>query len=383
VPHADDRVGRDALERQTHHPVPAPAVLVHQGGGVLGATESWAPTILPRMKRSRDVHQLVERLPPGDAPSVAEVINHQAKLLLAHPDLVASLAWAQRDGELDEASAREAMAREHRFASYADALAADRRVDPRFEAACDAIVDGEIDALRAIVDRDLVRARSAYRHQSTLLHHVAANGIESGRQWQSPANAPAIAELLLAAGAEPDATCRCYGPADTTLELLVSSSHPAAAGVQADVVEVLVRGGARVDGLEDDGAPIWTAITSGYATAVDRLVACGARIDNLVLAAASGDVARVKEFLGRPCGARFGRHVFEPERMVDYATIYAAMLGRRVVVELLLTEGPDLTIVEPVHRSTALGAARYPHPAAGRPNGSPDIAALIEAARGS
>ena len=76
--------------------------------------------------------------------------------------------------------------------------------------------------------------------------------------------------LLLERGAEPDAICDAYGADDTTLGLLVSSAHPAAAGVQAALVEELCRGGARVDGLDDHGAPLWTAIAFGYTEAAAK-----------------------------------------------------------------------------------------------------------------
>ena len=87
---------------------------------------------------------------------------------------------------------------------------ADEVVDPAFEAACDAIVEGDAAVLRALLARDpaLLHARSRFAHHQTLLQHVAANGIEHSRQWQSPPNAVEIAEILLGAGAEPDARLR-------------------------------------------------------------------------------------------------------------------------------------------------------------------------------
>ena len=167
-----------------------------------------------------------------------------------------------------------------------------------------------------------------------LLHHVAANGIEVERQLQTPPNAVGIMRLLLERGAEPDAICDAYGADDTTLGLLVSSAHPAAAGVQAALVEELCRGGARVDGLDDDGAPLWTAIAFGYTEAAEALARCGARVDNVVFAAALGHLADVRGCLdadGRltPASAsarsagRIGLYgpAVEPGRLVDYALI--------------------------------------------------------------
>jgi len=302
------------------------------------------------------------------------------------------------DGRLPDESAAEALlAREHYFPSWADALAhADRPFDPRFEAAADAIVAGDVATLRRLLAEDpgLVQARSPYGHRATLLNHVGANGIEITRQWQSPPNACEVARVLLEAGAEPDATCLSYGHPDTTLTMVCSSCHPAAAGVQADLVEVLVGGGARVDGPDDDGGPLWTAITWGYGAAAERLAALGARVDNLVFAAALGDLDAVRAFFSasgaadgslRPGRARSAERIgvhgpaLDPGRMLEYATIYAAGLGRRDVVAFLLTKGPDLELAEPAHGGTALGAASHPHPDAGRPDGNPDVVALLTA----
>jgi hypothetical protein len=179
----------------------------------------------------------------------------------------------------------------------------------------------------------------------------------------------------------------------TTLELLVSSCHPADAGVQAELVEVLCDAGAKVDGIDDDGAPLWTAIAFGYTRAVEALVRCGARVDNLVFAAVVGDMERVKEMLGEggrppPAVARSAQRIgvrgpaLDPRHMLEYALIHAGGHGRREVVELLLSKGPDLGVREPFHGGTAVGIAAYPHPSAGRPNGSPEIVDLLRGAQG-
>ena len=227
-------------------------------------------------------------------------------------------------------------------------------------------------------------ARSAFAHRATLLHHVAANGIEVERQVRSPSDAPEMARLLLARGAEPDAVCAVYGRRDTTLTLLVSSCVPAAAGVQVALVEVLCAGGARLDGLDDDGLPLWTAITFGYSAAAEALARCGARVDNVVFAAALGDLDGVRGHFderGRlaPQNALSARRVgaggplLEPERMLDYALIWAAAHGRREVVELLLEHDCDLTFTEPCFGATAGGAARY--------HGNDEVVALLARAR--
>ncbi len=58
-----------------------------------------------------------------------------------------------------------------------------------FEAAADAIVNGDLKTLKDLVagNPDLVRQRSTREHRSTLLHYTSANGVESYRQ-KTPRN---------------------------------------------------------------------------------------------------------------------------------------------------------------------------------------------------
>lgn len=126
-----------------------------------------------------------------------------------------------------------------------------------FESAVEAVVNGDLasleDALRGIPS--LVRARSSrlcffdppVMHRATLLHYVAANGVEQYRQ-KTPPNAVQIARTLLLAGAEPDALAHMYGVECTTMTMLVSSDHPAKAGLQVALVELLLDFGAAIEG---------------------------------------------------------------------------------------------------------------------------------------
>jgi hypothetical protein len=284
---------------------------------------------------------------------------------------------AQTDDELLGAplgleAAQAAIARWHLFPGWPAGEAAEAPVDPHFEAACDAVVDGDVASLRGLLEREpeLAQARSPYPHHQTLLQHVSANGIEASRQWQCPVSAVEAAELLLDAGADPDATCDCYGGGLTAMTLLVTSCHPAKAGVQADLVEVLCHRGAKPNGPADDGAPLWWALAFGYTAAADRLVRCGARVDNLLLAAAVGDLEAVKGYFDGRGALRvdrvqsWGRSVaparkLDLDHLLEYALIYAAAHGRREVVELLLTKSPDLSVKDPMWKNTALDAARW------------------------
>ncbi|WP_037496678.1 ankyrin repeat domain-containing protein [Solirubrobacter soli] len=252
--------------------------------------------------------------------------------------------------------AQRVLARAHGFDRWEDFTEhVDGIAGNTFEAAADAVVGGD---LATLLSDDLVRERSARRHHATLLHYVAANGVEDFRQ-KSPANAVAIATLLLDAGAEVDALADTYGggPAQTTLNLLVSSVHPAIAGVQVGLVELLADRGAAVDGVADDGSPLMTALGFGYPAAAQALAARGARVDNVVVAAGLGrlDVVRARVGEDRVIADPWGGDVTKPEQ---HALVWAARYGHAPVVEFLLDRGVPITAMDslmPLHWAAAQG----------------------------
>lgn len=274
--------------------------------------------------------------------------------------------------------ARQAVAVEHAFDDWDDVeVGCDRRLDPAFEAAVDAVVDGRIDALRAALDANpgLVTESSPYGHKCTLLHYVAANGVELRRQT-SPENLPEITALLLERGAAVDARAGTYGgdANQTPLLLLVTSGHPAEAGVQVDVLKLLLEHGAAPDGLDGGGAPLRYALEFGHDEAARALVDAGATIDDLAAAAGLGIVKRVAELYddaesdarGRALvrAAQYGRKDVvvwlldrgvaagaAPDRGVT-ALHEAAYGGHEEVVDLLLARGADATQEDDVHHST-------------------------------
>jgi hypothetical protein len=206
-------------------------------------------------------------------------------------------------------------------------------VETEFDRAARAVVDGEAATLRALVAADpaLVRARSGDAFDATLLHFVSANGVPDELQL-SPVNAPEIAGVLLAAGAEPDAVGGAYGGGEdaTPLCLLVSSWPPHARGVQAELVRVLVEGGAAPDGRRGDGAPLTTALTFGYTAAAEALVRAGARPLGLVHHAGLGRLDDV-----RVCARERGAPLQE-------ALHVAVTHGRLDAAELLVERGADV-----------------------------------------
>jgi ankyrin repeat protein len=232
-----------------------------------------------------------------------------------------------------------------------------------FERAADAVVFGRCDDLRGLLDRfpDLVGARSFRPHRATLLHYCGANGTEAPRQ-RTPPNAPEVAELLLARGADPDAECRIYGVADTTLTLVLTSVFPRDAGVDGELVRVLAAGGARIDGGPGD-RPIVTAVSHGRPRSAEALVAAGVAVDDLFVAAGVGRIDVLAELLG--AGA-------DPDTRFAHgltALHAAAATGRRAAVELMLRHGASVTVREERWDASPAGIAAY--------NGHADLAALL------
>lgn len=263
-----------------------------------------------------------------------------------------------KGGRLSLADAQFFIARAHSFESWA---AFARHVEGitgnsanrDFEAAADAVVGGDLVALKELLSRrpELIRARSAREHHVTLLHYVAANGVEDFRQ-KTPPNAVDITRLLLDAGAEVDATADTYGGGwwQTAMNLLVSSAHPAIAGLQSALVEVLIDCGAAPNGVADDGSPLMTALAFGYEPAAETLVRRGARVDGIIAAAALGHLEKVRDMLvdatslrpGVPLVApRWLRLPDEPGVHIRFALAWACKFSRWRVAELMLDRGVD------------------------------------------
>jgi len=239
----------------------------------------------------------------------------------------------------------------------------------------------------------LFHARSTRRthfdppvHGATLLHHIAANGVEGQRQ-RTPKNAVEIAKTLLENGAEPDSPANLYGGECTTMSLLVSSSHPAAAGVQSALVDTLVDFGASVEphGSGAWRSPLMTALAFSFADAAETLVRRGARVANIAAAAGLGRLAEVKELL--PASDAESRHRalalaaqlghadivrllldagedpdrYNPEGLHSQATPlhHAALAGHEAVVRLLAERGARLDIKDTIYGSTPIGWAEH------------------------
>jgi ankyrin repeat protein len=304
-----------------------------------------------------------------------------------------------RDAALSLDDARLAIARSYDFhdwpslATWVEAVSQHGPV-LAFESAVEAVVNGDLAALEDALrrDPDLVRARSSRVcafdppvHRATLLHYVAANGVEGYRQ-KTPPNAVEIARTLLEASAEPDALADMYGAECTTMSMLVSSSHPADAGLQVPLVELLLDFGAAIEGrgTRKWGTPVFTALAFGMADAARVLAKRGARID---LPAAAGlglvdDAARLLPSAdaeachrGLSLAAQHGHaeiirllldagedpNRYNPASNHPHTTpLHQAVLGgHEAVVKLLVERGARLDIRDTIWQGTPLGWAIY------------------------
>jgi ankyrin repeat protein len=250
-----------------------------------------------------------------------------------------------RDAALSLDDARLTIARYYDFldwpslAAYVEAVSQQGPVF-EFESAVDAVVNGDLVALEEALGSDpaLVRARSGRVcafdppvHRATLLHYVAANGVEAYRQ-KTPPRAVEIARALLTAGAEPDAVADMYGAECTTMSMLVSSSHPAEAGLQVPLIELLLDFGAAIEGrgTRKWGTPLFTALAFGMIDAAEVLAKRGARIE-LPTAAGLGLLDQAARLL--PSAEAEARH---------RALSLAAQHGHAEIVRLLLDAGENI-----------------------------------------
>jgi ankyrin repeat protein len=227
-----------------------------------------------------------------------------------------------------------------RFCEYNESLKDKDSLVARFEAAVDAIVDGNVSRLRRLLRAtpDLIRARSTRRHHSTLLHYIGANGVEDFRQ-KTPKKLLKITEILLDAGADPDAVADMYGGGCTTIGLVATSVHPYLAGLQNALMQILLDRGARIDQSHAGGnqqSAVISCLANGRGEAAVYLAERGAPLD-LVGAAGVGRLDVVRSFFDDDGAPKEG----VTRKQMESGLIYACGWGRYDVVEYLLRIGVD------------------------------------------
>jgi len=240
------------------------------------------------------------------------------------------------------------VARSHGFPSwpkFADHLRDLAKRDSRisnFEAAVEAIVAGDASKLRRLLKKEpeLVRQRSTREHRATLLHYVSANGVEGYRQ-RTPKNTVEIARILLDAGAEVDAVANVYDGDCTTLGLAATSVHPYRAGVQNELMQLLLDRGAAIHRpkLAGDQASLITAcFANGRTDAARYLADHGAPLD-IEAAAGLGRMVEVREFFDDQGELKAPTTKHAMQR----GFLWACAGGHNDVIEFLLERGVDLT----------------------------------------
>lgn len=351
-------------------------------------------------KQARD---LLDRWKTGD-PGAIQIIRTRHPRFLDNriPWLPKNLPDSEIRGvALELADAQLTLARWYDFQNwpalteYVDAVTREDSPVYWFEAAVEAVINGDRTALRLSLREhpELVRARSSRvthfdppRHRATLLHYVGANGVEGYRQ-KTPKNAVAVARTLLQAGAEVDALADMYGGQCTTISMLVSSDPPAKAGVQVALVETLLDFGADIEGRGSGqwNSPLMTALAFGFRNVAETLARRGARADRIAAAAGLGRLADVRQLLATSStedrhralvlAAQHG-HVdvvqllldagedpnrYNPEGNHSHSTPLhqAVWSGNDAVVRLLVERGARLDMKDTIYQGTPLGWAEY------------------------
>jgi hypothetical protein len=351
----------------------------------------------------RQAGELLERFRSCDADAIRVIKEHHPRFLRSDiPWLPKDLPDSDlRSATLDTADAQLTIARWYDFqdwsalAEYVEAVTQENSPVSKFESAVEAVITGDVATLVSLLQAnpELIRARSTRVthfdppvHRATLLHYVAANGVEGYRQ-KTPGNAVAIATTLLKAGAEVDALADMYGGHYTTMCMLVSSCHPEKAGVQVALLETLLNFGATIEarGSARWGSPLMTALAFGYLSAAEALVRRGARVDNLAAAAGLGRVVDARQLLATAddesrhralaLAAQHGHtdivrllldagedpSRYNPEGNHSHSTpLHQSVLaGHDAVARLLVERGAALDIKDKIYRSTPLGWAIY------------------------
>jgi len=213
-----------------------------------------------KVRALRELHQDTLRL-DRSAVSVREVLEHQARSILdghSHgnsavtfhlacwcPQFIGQSTDQIMSATLSLDQAKHTIAREYGYSDWGDVQALDNvGFDVDFEDAVDRVVTGNLQQLCELLEAkpQLAYQTSQHPHSATLLHYIAANGVESHRQI-TPLNAVKVTRYLIKMGSAVNATANIYG-GSTVLALLLTSAHPLSAGVVDDVADVLKQAGA-------------------------------------------------------------------------------------------------------------------------------------------
>ncbi|MCU1284666.1 MAG: Ankyrin [Acidobacteriales bacterium] len=228
-----------------------------------------------------------------------------------------------------------------KFSEQIQALARANSPISQFELAADAIITGNIPNLKRLLieNPELVRVRSAREHHATLLHYVAANGVENHRQ-KTPKNIVEVTALLLDSGADVNAEAEMYGGGSTTLGLAATSVHPERAGVQLELMKLLMDHGAIVSANQRarGAARVRACLHNGRKQAAEFLAQYSNNLD-LEEAAGVGNLDAVRTFFNSD-------NTLKPpatKLQMEDGFCWACQFGHINTVELLLDKGVDIS----------------------------------------
>jgi ankyrin repeat protein len=217
-----------------------------------------------------------------------------------------------------------------------------RKDDPLAIAGATAIRTGDLATLERLLSENPGLANVQIDGGSGLYRtplHVAAD-------WPGYfPNGPAVVQMLLANGADPNGGAEGLGRQETPL-------HWAASSDDVDVAEALIDGRADLEvrgGSIAGGTPLDNAVGYGCWRVARLLVQRGARVEKLWHAAALGLLARTEELL---------RGASTDE--ISQAFWHACSGGQRRAAELLVAHGADLNWVPRYAKGTALDQAGQP-----------------------
>ncbi len=300
-------------------------------------------TPLPITARLTQYERLAERLftdcKAGNADTIGLLRDRPHLIKLPVPDIT-SHEFALSDAQLIVAR-RYQFESWRRLAEWVEAVSTENSAVWQFENAVEAEISGDAERLRELLSTnpDLVRARSMRTHEATLLLYMGSNGVEGHRQ-KTPKNAVEITKILLDAGSDVNAIGKMYSRS-TTLELVATSLHPFVAGVQNDLIDLLIEHGALIEETRSPdyvpGSLVGACLDNGRPEAAEHLAKRGATLD-FRAAAGVGRLDIVKQYYdnaGHPKPEL-------PKEQIDQAFITACNCGRVEVVDFLLDHGADI-----------------------------------------
>lgn len=156
-----------------------------------------------------------------------EISNH-------HPDFLGKRYEEILDNEFTLNDAKLTIAKEYGFKDWGEVSGS---INQDFERSVDFLINGNLEGLQRLPNLDkLIKTKSSFGHQATILHYAGSNGVEIWRQ-KVPENLPEITNWLVKKGANKNAKANFYGGHYTPLALASSSSHP----IEAGIVEPLIK----------------------------------------------------------------------------------------------------------------------------------------------